>query len=76
MQKYCFFFLLYVFKFFLTHFYFFTKKRAIFQVANTHISRIESCAEKAVLTKVLSLYGANLLIRHIGSMYEVIKIKA
>lgn len=45
---------------------------ATFKVFHKHISHLEDTPERTVLTRVLALYGGNLLIRHLGLLYEVI----
>lgn len=46
-------------------------QRSIFNAFFQHIQALESSPEKDVLTKVLSLYGANLIIKnYVGVMYE------
>lgn len=48
----------------------FHSKRTIFESSLKHISALEDTPEKKVLERILSLYGGNLLLRHIGSLYE------
>lgn len=46
-------------------------QRAIFQSFYEHIQKLEQSPEKAVLMKLLSLYGANLIVKnYIGTIYE------
>lgn len=46
-------------------------QRVIFNCFLQHIENLDDSAEKAVLQRVLALYGSNLLLRHIGILYEV-----
>ncbi|XP_055298156.1 peroxisomal acyl-coenzyme A oxidase 3 isoform X2 [Sitodiplosis mosellana] len=45
-------------------------QRAIFSVFSDFVSKLENTPERAVLERVTSMYGANLLLRHIGLFYE------
>lgn len=46
-------------------------QRAIFQAFYQHIQSLSASPEKDVLTKLLSLYGSNLILKnYLGTMYE------
>lgn len=46
-------------------------QRTIFKVFLRQISNWENSPEKTVATRLLSLYGGNILMKHLGLLYEV-----
>lgn len=56
-------------------FFFIPTQRAVFNVFWEYVSNLENTPERVALERVASLYGANLLMRHIGLFYEVMKCK-
>lgn len=46
-------------------------QRCVLSVFLDFIGNIEKCAERDVLERIASLYGANLILRHIGLFFEV-----
>lgn len=46
-------------------------QRAIFNCFLQHVQALDNSAEKTVLQRVLALYGSNLLLQHVGLLYEV-----
>lgn len=51
-------------------------QRAIFSVFLDFVGNLEASAERDVLERTASLYGANLFLKHVGLFYEVIHVKS
>lgn len=46
-------------------------QRVIFNGFRDHVDSLDDSPEKLVLYRILSLYGSNTLLKHIGLLYEV-----
>lgn len=46
-------------------------QRTIFYIVYNHLSELKESPEKRVLQRLLSLYGANIVLKQIGLLYEV-----
>lgn len=49
----------------------FLLQRSIFYVFHKFVNDLNESNEKKVLSKLLSFYGANLIVKHLGLYYEV-----